>query len=64
MSPPTYLRGLPRFALANWRMVSPDAVTVWPKMIWPTSMLTLGAALTRSTSWRAAEENFFGPSLP
>ena len=64
MSPPTHLRGVPRPDCAYWRMVSPDAVTVWPNMIWPTSMLTFGFALTASASCSAAEENFFGPSVP
>ena len=48
----------------NISIVSPDAVTVWPNMIWPTSMLTLGLALTASASCSAADENFFGPSRP
>ena len=31
-------------AVAMLAIVSPDAVTVWPNMIWPTSMVTLRVA--------------------
>ena len=64
MSEKIALRGFASPALANWRIVSPEAVTVWPKMIWPTSTLSCGRALTASASASAADENFFGPSLP
>ena len=64
MSAPIHLRGLARLDWAYWRIVSPEAVTVWPNMIWPTSMLICGFAFTASASCNAADENFFGPSAP
>jgi hypothetical protein len=32
--------------------------------IWPTSIDTFGCAFTASANARAADENFFGPSVP
>ena len=45
-------------------MVSPDAVTVWPNMIWPTSTVTLGVRFTASASRAAADEKCRSPSVP
>ena len=48
MSITTHLRGLAWRALRCCSMLSPEAVTVWPNMIWPTSIETLGERSTAS----------------
>ena len=45
-------------------MLSPEAVTVCPKRICPTSQLALGVLLIASAIRAAAEENLRSPSVP
>ena len=49
---------------AHWRIVSPDSVTVWPNMIWPTSMEMFRLSFTASAMRAAPEENLRSPSVP
>ena len=63
MSITTHLRGLAWRALRCCSMLSPDAVTVWPNMIWPTSIETLGERSTASAMRSAPEENLRSPSV-
>ena len=64
MSITTNFLGLASPEFRCWAMLSPEAVTVWPNRIWPTSQLALGVPLIASAIRAAAEENLRSPSVP